>query len=124
MKEEIINKLLEELKNNIPEDYVRSYDTSDGVGYYELDEDSWQYQVYHYIENLQSQLKAKEEVEKEFINYLEDEINKIKEQINNYDIWHEVGIDINFLILKKQFNIEILSKYKEILSKGENKWKE
>lgn len=74
-----------------------------------------------YIENLQSQLKAKEEAEKEFIKYLEEEINKIKEQINNYNIWHEVGTDINFLILKKQFNMEILSKYKEILSKGENK---
>lgn len=53
--------------------------------------------------------------QKEFIDYLESEINKIKEQIKNYDIWHEVGTDINFLILKKQFNIEILSKYKEII---------
>lgn len=53
--------------------------------------------------------------QKEFIKYLEDEINKIKEQIKNYDIWHEVGIDINFLILKKQFNIEILQKYREII---------
>lgn len=71
--------------------------------------------------SLQSQLKAKEEAEKEFIKYLEKEINKNKEQINNYDIWHEVGTDINFLILKKQFNIEILSKFNEILSKGGNK---
>ena len=53
--------------------------------------------------------------QKEFIDYLENEINKIQEQIKNYDIWHEVGTDINFLILKKQFNIEILSKYKEII---------
>lgn len=53
--------------------------------------------------------------QKEFIEYLESEINKIKEQIKNYDIWHEVGTDINFLILKKQFNIEILSKYKKII---------
>lgn len=53
--------------------------------------------------------------QKEFIKYLENEINKINEQIKNYDIWHEVGTDINFLILKKQFNIEILSKYKEII---------
>ena len=53
--------------------------------------------------------------QKEFIKYLEDEINKIKEQIKNYDIWHEVGTDINYLILKKQFNIEILSKYKSII---------
>ena len=62
------------------------------------------------------------------IKHLTDEINKIKGQIKNYDIWHEVGTDINFLILKKQFYIEILQKYKEIIgndinvgSKGENK---
>lgn len=52
--------------------------------------------------------------QKEFIKYLENEINKLKEQIKNYDIWHEVGTDINFLILKKQFYLEILQKYKEI----------
>lgn len=52
---------------------------------------------------------------KEFIKYLEDEINKLKEQIKNYDIWHEVGTDIDFLILKKQFYLEILQKYKEII---------
>lgn len=52
--------------------------------------------------------------QKEFIKHLTDEINKIKGQIKNYDIWHEVGTDINFLILKKQFYIEILQKYKEI----------
>lgn len=53
--------------------------------------------------------------QKEFINYLEDEINKLKEQIKNYDIWHEVGTDINFLILKKQFYLEILQKYQETI---------
>ena len=58
---------------------------------------------------------AKVQQQKEFIEYLENEINKINEQIKNYYIWHEVGTDINFLILKKQFNIEILSKYKEII---------
>ena len=61
------------------------------------------------------EIEKLENQQKEFINYLENEINKIKEQIKNYDIWHEVGTDINFLILKKQFNIEILSKYKEII---------
>ena len=57
--------------------------------------------------------------QKEFINYLEDEINKLKEQIKNYDIWHEAGTDINFLILKKQFYLEILQKYKSIIGDGE-----
>lgn len=58
--------------------------------------------------------------QKEFISYLEDEINKLKEQIKNYDIWHEVGTDINFLILKKQFYLEILQKYQEIEGSDSN----
>ena len=71
--------------------------------------------MYHInIEN-DKKLDKKETQQKEFIDYLENEINKIQEQIKNYDIWHEAGTDINFLILKKQFNIEILSKYKEII---------
>ena len=53
--------------------------------------------------------------QQKFINYLEDEINKLKEQIKNYDIWHEAGTDINFLILKKQFYLEILQKYQETI---------
>ena len=68
----------------------------------------------NYVQNVETQ-------QKEFINYLENEINKFKEQIKNYDIWHEVGTDINFLILKKQFNIEILSKYKEIIGDIDDK---
>lgn len=59
--------------------------------------------------------------QKEFIEYLEDEINKLKEQIKNYDIWHEAGTDINFLILKKQFYLEILQKYKEIIGALDDK---
>ena len=62
----------------------------------------------NYVQNVETQ-------QKEFINYLENEINKFKEQIKNYDIWHEVGTDINFLILKKQFYLEILQKYKSII---------
>lgn len=58
--------------------------------------------------------------QKEFIKYLEGEINKLKEQIKNYDIWHEVRTDINFLILKKQFYLEILQKYKEIIQTKNN----
>lgn len=59
--------------------------------------------------------------QKKFIEYLENEINKFKEQIKNYDIWHEVGNDINFLILKKQFYLEILQKYKEITGVSDDK---
>lgn len=46
----------------------------------------------------------------ELIDYLKEEINKINEQIEHFDLWHEVGVDINFLILKKQMLKEILSK--------------
>lgn len=46
----------------------------------------------------------------ELIDYLKEEINKINEQIEHFDLWHEVGVDINFLILKKQMFKEILSK--------------
>lgn len=59
--------------------------------------------------------------QKEFIKYLEDEINKLKEQIKNYDIWHEAGTDINFLILKKQFYLEILQKYKSVIGDTNDK---
>ena len=55
--------------------------------------------------------------QKEFINYLEDEINNIKKQIKNYDIWQ--GVDYNFLITKRQFNTEILEKYKKIIGVSE-----
>ena len=65
-------------------------------------------------------IKDKENQQKEFISYLEDEINKLKEQIKNYDLWHEVGTDINFLILKKQFYLTILQKYKEIIGDVKN----
>ena len=61
-----------------------------------------------YIENLQSQLKEKEEVEKKFIEYLEYQV-KFQEELN--DIHLATGFE------------EILSKFNEILSKGENKWK-
>ena len=45
------------------------------------------------------------------IDYLlEGRINKIKEKIEHYDLWHEVGTDINFLILKRQLLEEILNK--------------
>lgn len=78
--------------------------------------------MYHInIENDKELDKLKTQ-QKEFIKYLENEINKLKEQIKNYDIWHEVGTDINFLILKKQFYLEILQKYKSIIGvSDENK---
>lgn len=68
-----------------------------------------------FINQITKDNKEYKNQQKEFIEHLEDEINKLKEQIKNYDIWHEVGTDINFLILKKQFYLEILQKYKAII---------
>lgn len=67
------------------------------------------------ITNAIVELEELENQQKEFIEYMEDKINKIKEEIRTFDIWHEAGVDINFLILKKQFFVEILNKYKEII---------
>lgn len=54
MSEEL-EELLETLKYNIPEDYIRSCDTSDGIGYYEIDTESWQYKLYYYVNKLKSE---------------------------------------------------------------------
>ena len=69
---------------------------------------------------LEMKLTLKENQQKEFIEYMEYKINKIKEEIKTYDIWHEVE-DINFLILKKQFFMEDLSKYKSIIGVSNDK---
>lgn len=50
------------------------------------------------------------EEKQELIDYLKKEINKIHKEIEHYDLWHETGTDINFLILRKQMFKEILSK--------------
>ena len=50
------------------------------------------------------------EEKQKIIDYLKEEINKINEQIEHFDLWHEVGVDINFLILKKQMFKEILNR--------------
>lgn len=55
-------------------------------------------------------IKNLEKEKQELIDYLKEEINKIKEKIEHYDLWHEVGTDINFLILKRQLLEEILNK--------------
>lgn len=46
------------------------------------------------------------------IKYLEDKIKTIKKEIEHFDIWHEVGVDLNFLILQKQWCQDILEKVK------------
>ena len=73
-----------------------------------------------YIENLQSQLKAKEEVEKEFIKYLEAEKDRLAREVSQI---YEDSLGKTKLVNEDIFNEvnNVLSKYNEILSKGENK---
>lgn len=40
------------LKDNIPSEWVRSCDTSDGIGFYEENEDSWEYQVAQMVDTI------------------------------------------------------------------------
>lgn len=56
MKDEI-KKLLEKLKDDIPQEEYRSEGTSDGLTHYEEDKDSWQYKLYNYITKLQDRNK-------------------------------------------------------------------
>lgn len=95
----------EQLKKQLKECYCNRTDCSSRI------KDSKKYD---------SLVQKVETQQKEFIKYLESKINKLKEQIKNYDIWHEVRTDINFLILKKQFYLEILQKYKEIIQTKNN----
>lgn len=74
----LINKLLEEnqqlkeqleasekarkeasniLKDYIPDEYIRSCDTSDGIGRYELDTESWQYKIYEILDIDKGEMK-------------------------------------------------------------------
>lgn len=79
-----INKLLEELKYNIPQDYVRSCDTAGGIGYYEDDEYSWQYQLYRYIIDLQNRvekLTGENQDLEERIDYLSKQLEKKYEKV-------------------------------------------
>lgn len=50
---EVHNKAIEIIKDNIPEEYVRSCDTADYIGRYELDTDTWQYKVYEMLKEVE-----------------------------------------------------------------------
>lgn len=51
--EEVIDKAIEIIKDNIPEEYVRSCDTADYIGRYELDTETWQYKVYEMLKEVE-----------------------------------------------------------------------
>ena len=110
-KEELI-KILEEYEVFVDDDYGGSYQNI--IAYTKDKKISNAFTSLGALKIINTFEKMQKE-KKELIDYLKKEINKIHKEIEHYDIWHEVGTDINFLILKKQFNIEILSKYKEII---------
>lgn len=49
---DVIDKAIEIIKDNIPKEYIRSCDTADGIGRYELDTDTWQYKVYEMLKEV------------------------------------------------------------------------
>ena len=66
-------KLIEILKDNIPDDYIRGCDTADGIGKYITDKDSWQYQLYVYVSKLQNNWN-------ELKKWLEDEVKNLDKE--------------------------------------------
>lgn len=46
-----IDKVIEILKEHFVEEYIRSCDTSDGVGRYEIDTEHWTYKVYEQLKD-------------------------------------------------------------------------
>lgn len=70
--------------------------------------------------SLQSQLKEKEESEKGFIKYLESEKDRLAREVSPI---YEDSLGKTKLVNEDIFNEvnNVLSKYNEILSKGENK---
>ena len=46
-----IDKVIEILKEHFVEEYIRSCDTSDGVGRYEIDTEHWTYKAYEILKD-------------------------------------------------------------------------
>lgn len=51
-QKEVINKAMSILEDNFVYDYVRSCDTTDGVGYYEIDTGHFTYRVYELLKEV------------------------------------------------------------------------
>ena len=54
---------------------------------------------------------------KRYVSFLENKIKEYKERISMYDIWHEIGEDIDLLTLKKQIYQEVL----DFVNEGDEK---
>lgn len=77
---------LRELENNIPYDYCRSCDSSDGLYHEWIDEDSWQYRIKMLLEEKDKEIERLNniinEIEKDLDKQLEFCINEEKGTIN------------------------------------------
>lgn len=51
-QKEVIDKAMDILKDNFVYDYIRSCDTSDGVGYNEIDTEHFSYKVYEILKEV------------------------------------------------------------------------
>lgn len=71
--------------------------------------------LYDLVKDLQSQLKAKEEVIKKFEKYLNDCVSELENNYGTSSIQNAINTGI------VDITKVILSKFNEILSKGENK---
>lgn len=105
-KEELI-KILEEYEVFVDDDYGGSYQSI--IAYTKDKKISKAFTSLGTLKIINTFEKMQKE-KQELIDYLKKEINKISKEIEHYDLWHETGTDINFLILRKQMFKEILSK--------------
>lgn len=72
---------LRELENNIPYDYCRSCDSSDGLYHEWMDEDSWQYRIKILLEEKDKEIK---ELEQEKVK-CQKEIEKLNNVVNRFE---------------------------------------
>lgn len=119
MKEEIIEKILRKMKETVSENNYKLALAITGrrpgkirdVLMSSKDGET----LLEYIENLQSQLKEKEEVIKKFEKYLNDCVSELENNYGTSSIQNAINTGI------VDITKVILSKFNEILSKGENK---
>lgn len=72
---------LRDLENNIPYDYCRSCDSSDGLYHEWPDEDSWQYRIKMLLEEKDKEIK---ELEQKEVKY-QKEIERLNNVVNRFE---------------------------------------
>lgn len=86
MSEESKKQALEDLENNIPYDYCRSCDSSDGLYHEYIDDDSWQYKIKMLLEEKDKEIefhKNNERIAIDCQNKLSEKIEQLYNTIEN-----------------------------------------